>query len=338
MRLGTNPNKDNRGLPAFPMHRIIIPIHIPHHRGYFEHSLEILKLCLESLRLSISGRAAVTLISNGSSPEVVTELRHQYEMGWIDQLLLNQPNRGKVDAIVSVARGAFAELITIADADVMFLPNWLDAIEEIFRVFPECGFASPVPMPGFYHYNTSSVILSNIIQGQLKFQSIVAEDDLERFAQSVGHDPNHEFRKAQIVIQRGQTIACLGAGHFIASFRENVVSAIPKEPSLEALGSADHKWIDEPSDKLGLWRLSTTQAYAYHLGNTPTEWMYDEIEKCRSFAKNLEKQVEREPLPTLRKTIISYLPWQIRRFIIKLIRRFHLYKYIHGYDRSLFET
>src|SRR5688572_16648776 len=139
MREGLNPFK-NSSIESFKQHRVLIPVYIPNKEGYFKDAIEILRLCIESLHRTTVGRASVTVISNGSMLEVVELLQSYLSRGYIQQLVLNGRNWGKIDAVLSTARGRFENLMTIADADVLFRPGWIEAVEEAFRVFPECGF------------------------------------------------------------------------------------------------------------------------------------------------------------------------------------------------------
>lgn len=338
MRKGMNPAKENPRLEGGPRHRIIIPVYIPALDGYFSDSLEILKLCLESLHITTSGKVSITVVSNNSVEEVVEELKRHYRDGWIDQLLLNRSNRGKIDAVVSVARGAFEELITISDCDVLFKANWLEAIEEIFQRFPECGFASPVPNPTLMWYCNLATFLGGMARRELRFEKVVPEEDLDRFAYSIGRSDLYkpEHRRTQLIAKRNGLTACLGCGHFVCTMRKEVLAAMPKYPSLSAIeGNSELFWLDIPPDKLGLWRLATTRAYAYHMGNVVEPWMYDELEKCHRRAA--EPTAQLNELPAVRRSWISRMPWRLRNKLMQGMKRFHLRELIFrrlGYPTS----
>jgi hypothetical protein len=325
MRRGSTPTKQNHQLTGYLRHRVIIPVYIPTLDGYYKDSLAILKLCLESLHATTSGRVSVTAISNNSATEVVTELERYYEMGWIDQLLLNRTNRGKVDAVTSAARGAYEELITISDCDVLFKPGWMEAIEEIFHAFPECGLTAPMPNPGQAWLHTSATILGALKSRELMFDKVVPDADLDLFAQSLGwrKDQNKyqaEHRGAQMVVRRKGTTACVGCGHFVFTIRRQVVQGMPDHPSLTTISNnSEEEWLDSPSDKLGFWRLATTRAYVSHMGNTLEPWMYDKLEiTCH------DKESPGSPklsLPEPQKSWISKLPWRVRRGLVWSLKR-----------------
>lgn len=322
MRTGMNEVVKQDHLSGYLRHRIIIPVYIPHFSGYFEHSLEILKLCLESLRVTTAGQASITIVSNGSAPEVVAFLQRYYEEGWIDQLLLNNVNRGRVDAVVPVARGAYEEFITITDCDVLFSPGWLAAVEKVFRDFPECGFASPVPNPTFAWYYTSATILGGLARRELAFDKVVPDADLDRFAHSIGRPDvfKPEHRESQMILRRNGDAACVGCGHFVFTIRKEVAAAYPKHPCLKALLSGSPQIHDVPPDKLGFWRLATTRAYASHMGNVPEPWMYDELEEYRRRADELALALPGETSPH-RRPWTSRLSWSQRKFLTRVVKK-----------------
>jgi hypothetical protein len=320
VRQGVNPGLEDNGLGGLRRHRVIVPVYIPKLSGYFEHALEVLTLCLESLRLTSEGKASVTLVANGCAPEVVAGLQRQHDCGWVDQLLLNRDNRGKVDAVASVARGAFEELITISDCDVLFKQGWLEAIDEIFETFPECGFASPAPNPGLAWYHTSSTILAALVRGEVRLEKVVPDADLDSFANSIGwpgvFGPSQ--RRSQIVLRRNGASACVGAGHFICTIRKEVVPAVPPDPCGRHVHGAEDRWLDQPPDALGFWRLSTTRAYAYHMGNVPEPWMYRELKECRRSTPSAIKTPR--AVPAAKRTWPTILPARPRRWMTRLIR------------------
>lgn len=324
MREGVNPRKADVRLNPFPRHRVLTPVFIPSDDGYFRHAKEILRLCLESLWLTAHGRVAITVISNGSSPDVVAMLQSLLDRGWIHQLVLNGRNWGKIDAVLSVAHGRFEPLITVADADVLFLPGWVDAVERLFEQFPECGFATPAPNPSLAYLHTTSTIFAALARGQLHFESVVPTADLDQFARSIGRPGvfRPEHRVAQMVVRRNGTAAVVGGGHFVFTLRREVIRRIPRTPSLTALRPlGETAWFDDPPDAFGVWRLSTARAYAYHMGNVPEPWMYEGLERCRSDA---DPAVPVASLPPLRPSVVSRFPLAWRKKALAAIRRYAL--------------
>ena len=314
MREGVNPLKLNPQLEPFGRHRIIVPVYIPSLDGYFRHSLEILRLCLESLYLTTGERGKITVISNNSVKEVLHELEQFYQKGWIDQLIVNRKNWGKIDAVVAAARAVYEEIITISDSDVLFLPGWLESVEDAFYHFPEAGFISPSPSIGGHRYHATSTILGAMLKRELSCAKVVPEEDIDMFERSIGRRFKENHRALQIIVRRSNIIMCVGAGHFVFSVRRQVVQVFPKDPSLTAIGGAEELWLDLPPDRAGYWKLSTPQAYALHMGNVPEPWMYEKLEDIR---RNTRCSLSRPPtLPPCRpEMIIRCIPLRLRNRI-----------------------
>ncbi len=329
MRQGMNPAKDGSVLQAYGRHRIIIPVYIPNLEGYFSSSLEILDLCLKSIQRTVDGRANVTLISNGSDMRVVAALRDYFAEGWIDQLIVNRENRGKVDALVSAARGAFEPFVTLTDFDVLYKPNWIDAVEDIFLQYPECGYVAPVPTGGIWT-GTSTTILSALLAFELRFINIVPHEDLDRFARSIDRPDMYDaYKHVQMVVSRRGRQACVGAGHFAFTMRRELLAGMPQEPSLRAVsGNSEVSRFNWPCDQLGYWRLSTTRAFAYHMGNKAEPWMIDDVASCLDDSHEIGSGGTERPLPPIRRSVVAFIPWRLRYVLVRLIRKSGLYRWL----------
>src|SRR4051812_41344997 len=216
MRIGYNDTKDAPSTIVLRRHRVIMPVYIPHLRGYYEHLPEVLRMTLQSLQLTAAGRARITVVANACCGVALDGLRRHVDEGWIDQLIVNNENWGRIDGALSAARGAYEELITLSDSDVLFKPGWLDVLENLFRTFPECGMASIVPHPAMGGHHTSATVLGALARRELRIEKAVSDEDIDIFARSIG---NKEWvkpaqRAAQIVVRRNGTTACVGSGHF----------------------------------------------------------------------------------------------------------------------------
>jgi hypothetical protein len=310
---------------------VIVPVHLPALTGYFAHGLEILHLMLESVALTTANRAAVTVIVNGCAPEVLSDLQARLDAGTIDQLVVNRQNRGKVDAVVSVTRTAYEDLITLADADVLFVPGWLDAVEQVFSAFPECAVVSPSPNPALAATHTLSTILGLFFTRESRVAHVVPDADLDRFAKSVG-DPNWfsvPYREAHLSVERTGTLACVGAGHYVITMRREIVAAMPTMPSLQALKEgAEQPYLDQPPDRAGLWKLSTPRAFAYHMGNHPEPWMYEELERARAAPVPASSVPS---LPPLHRPWTAAIPWMLRRRLGALLWKWKFLPWLKHY-------
>lgn len=329
MRIGYNDTKDASSSIVLRRHRVIMPVYIPHLQGYYQHLLEVLRMTLESLRTTAAERIRVTVVANASCTEALDRLRAHVDEGWVDQLIINNENWGRIDGVLSAARGAYEELVTLTDSDVLFKPGWLDVLENLFRTFPECGLASVVPHPAMGWHHTSATVLGALARGELRTEKAVTDEDIDIFARSIG---NKEWvkpaqRAAQIVVHRNGTVACVGSGHFVITLRRELLACLPSEPSLKPLGAgSDEKWYDRPMDQHGYWRLASPRAYAYHAGNVPEPWMYEELARwARQNEGGTEhRPVDDSPLPAARRPLVSSIPWRVRYYATRFLHKTRL--------------
>ena len=332
MRIGVNDNKDTPLKAATALHRVVLPVYIPRLDGYFAHALEVLDLCLESLYATAAGQAAVTVVANQCTPEVVDALVAYHRRGRFEQLVVNSENHGRIDGTLAAARGSFEELVTISDSDVLFRHGWPQALEEVFRTYPECGFASVVPHPGAAWYCTSATIVGALATRELSFERIVSDSDIDRFGWSIGRANwvKPEQRQVQMVVRRNGLAACVGCGHFVFTVAREVIASFPTTPCGHPLGGGtDELWVDQPPDRSGYWRLSTPSGYAFHMGNTPEPWMYEELRASQSAGASA--LAPPAPLPPRKRPRVSRAPWAARNLFVRALR--HAGVHTHAAER-----
>jgi hypothetical protein len=278
MRIGQNPTK-NKSVEHSAYHKIIVPIYVPSLEGYFKDGLKITKLCIESLITTKHDKALLAVVNNHSCKEVRDYLQSEFESGRIDQLIHHNKNFGKIDAVVPIARSSQEPLITITDGDVLFKQGWMQAVEEVYDVFPEAGMVSPVPLSTHYMIYTNSTILGALLKGNLKIRKNVIElAPMQKFAESIDRGDiffKKYLRKTHaLTVKRNNTIAIVGCGHFVATYNKDVFNQSPeKYTGLLYASKADKEYLDIPVDKGGFWRLATQKNFAFHMGNHWEDWM-----------------------------------------------------------------
>ena len=298
---------------------IKVPVFIPNLNDYFEHGMQITKLCIESIIKTQHQKSALTIVNNGSCQDVTHYLQQLYLDGKIDQLVHYKENVGKIDAIIPIAREAQEPLITISDGDVLFTKGWIQGVEEVFVNFPEAGMVSPVPHGTVYNTYTVNTLFDGFLKGILVFQSICNPEDMMRFAESIGKAETMYQKQIrlqyQLTVKRKEFSAVVGCGHFVATLRKEVFQYAPQGASKLAYASvADRDYIDFPVEKAKLWRLATVKNYAYHMGNTPTSWMESIFNKLE---KSSIKTIE---IPKRNK---SKLPlWFKKRVVLVIMSRY----------------
>ncbi|SFB30534.1 glycosyltransferase family A protein [Algoriphagus aquimarinus] len=283
MRKGTNPSKADHKMEISSTHRVILSVYIPELKSdYFKDAKTIFKYCIESLLNTVHADTRISIIINGCCEEV-TQLIYDYQKSnqLIDQVFYTRENLGKINAIYSIVKSNLEPLITISDADVMFLPDWQNQVEQVFVDFPEAGMVSPVPSSKGFLYSTASTMYYGLFKGKIKFRNVQDPEGLINFQKSVGSNLYQKIHlEKYLVVSNGINEAVVGCGHFVATLRKEAFEAAPtKVCEFRILGNSDEDYVDEPNDLAGFLRLATLGNYAYHLGNSPQPWMEEKLQQ-----------------------------------------------------------
>ncbi|CAM3670659.1 glycosyltransferase [Flavobacterium chungbukense] len=283
MRIGFNPNKDQQNNDLVYFHQIIIPVYIPNQENYFKDSLAILKLSLESLFRTVHKKTFITIVNNGSCQEVKNYLQELYLNEKIHELL-DTTNIGKLNAILKGIVGHNFPLITITDSDVLFLKGWQDATYSVFDNFPKAGIVCPTPSSRSLRTFTSNIYWDKILSKDLSFSKVKNPFALKNFANSIGSPDfyNEAHIEKYFTISNKNEKAVVGAGHFAGTYRGIIFNDLKiKYSNYKLGGDSESKILDIPVVQNDLWRLSTSDNYAYHMGNVVENWMNDEVSKLQ---------------------------------------------------------
>jgi hypothetical protein len=285
MRVGFNPNKDKIQEPNEFFHQVIVPIYIPHQEGYFKDSFIILQYCLNSLFKTSHTKTYFTIVNNGSCDVVVDYLNSLHQENKIQELI-HTTNIGKLNAVLKGITGQRFPLITITDADVLFLNDWQKATYEIFESFPKAGVVSTTPNSKMFRYLTSNLLFDKGLSKQLFFTKVLNPFAMQTFGHSIGNPKL--YNKVQLdkylTLSKGNVKAVIGAGHFVATYRGDIFDNLKQRNSIYSLGgNSEGDVLDKPVVQNGYWRLSTENNYTYHMGNTIEDWM---SKKMESLIKN----------------------------------------------------
>ncbi|PHS09000.1 MAG: hypothetical protein COA88_05710 [Kordia sp.] len=278
MRIGSNPAKKDKVEIDNTYHRIVIPVYIPNLNDFFKESLEVLKLCLESLYTTVHSNTRISIASNGCCKEVNDYLAVEFEANRIDELYQIKSGIGKINSLYKIINSVKEPLITISDADVLFTSGWQDAVEKIFIDYPKAGMVCPFSYSKGFRELTANIYFDNLFNKNIKVTEIKSPEGLEHFAKSIGNEGFYKdiHKKYGITYQeKGKSRALIGAGHFVATFKRAVFPAYEFKSNLQRLASGEGLYIDSPPVQSGLWRLSTNYNFVYHMGNTVTPMYLD---------------------------------------------------------------
>lgn len=274
MRVGHNPHKDQLLSTPDYLHQLVIPVYIPHQEGYFKDSFKILQLCINSLVATVHAKTFISIVNNGSCNEVKVFLNELYQKNIIQELIHTE-NIGKLNAVLKGITGNTIELVTIADADVLFLNNWQSETTKIFDHVSQAGVVGIVPQFKMYENQCGNVLLANLFNKKMLFCPVKNQEGLIRFYDSVGWDRsyNPDYLKYNLALTINPELQVLiGSGHFVATYKkdvfENIVSYIGYK-----MGGDSEGYLDKLPLEKDYWRLTTQDNYAYHMGNVYEDWM-----------------------------------------------------------------
>jgi hypothetical protein len=344
MRTGTNPAK--KGLPAYSPKRLGVALitYVPFLEGYFNESLEIFGYQLESLRASTEQEFDLLVFDNGSCQPVVDKLQAYYQKKWIDWLILSGHNVGKAGAWNWIFAAMPNELICYADSDVLFRSGWLEATLKVLEAFPQAGMIGA--QPNFFDVMAGKGQAHHKLQEQEAYASVLYQPEksiVEEYCLGIGasDELKEQFLETPLPAVKHNptgTTAVLGASHmqFVIP-REVARQAIPL-PATKGLLRAETMSLDYEVDRLGYLHLSTTQSFVFHMGNTISQKLLEEVGKLPQVASASEATSRggnrRQRRSLLQRTAISLARRpRMRRFFERLYDFFFRVLYSEGEKR-----
>ncbi len=290
MRVGFNPNKDKLLKQSDDFHQIIMPVYIPNQENYFQDALKILEMSLDSLFKTCHSKTFISVVDNGSCAEVSMYLNRLKVEDKIHELI-QTTNIGKLNAVFKALSGHQFSLVTITDADVLFLNGWQNGTYEVFTNFPKAGAVSPVPSSKMYRYHTENIISQKLFSNKLKFTRVKNPEAMKAFAFSIGNEDfyNHAHLSKYLTLESSEFKAVVGAAHFVCTYRGEVFEDRNVNYSNFSLGGdSENRFLDKAVIDKNLWRLSTEDNYALHMGNVVEDWMKNTVLQFSGENYNIE--------------------------------------------------
>ncbi len=302
MRTGTNPAK--AGLPAYQSQKLGIAtiVYIPSLDGYFEHSLEILKYTLASLRATTTQPFDLLVFDNGSCAQVVDELHALHKRGWIEWLILSRHNVGKAGAWNWIFSAMPNEILGYTDSDVLFRPGWLEASLEILGAFPQAGMVSA--QPNFYDVMKGEGKAHLALQGDEAYhfeQYWPPKEVVDEYCLGIGASQElaatfHQNALPVVHHKRQGVRAVIGASHMQFIIPRAVARLVVPLPATRGLLHAETKALDFKIDQLGYLHLSTLRPYVFHMGNNLNPRVLNEVQQITSLGQSRATPPKKAPL------------------------------------------
>jgi glycosyltransferase involved in cell wall biosynthesis len=270
MRLGQNPAKSIESIPKPARVTVAIVSYIPFLSGYYAQSLEVLKVCLESLGESTDTPYDLLVFDNASCPEVRAFLTDAHQQNRIQYLVLSDRNIGKGGAWNFIFQAAPGEFIAYADSDIHFYPGWLSSSLAILEAYPRAGMVTARPMRTPEAFYTSSLewarsepgaTLENgcYIPWETYLQHVLSLGTSEEQARE-WYDSRTDWRLTFNGVQ-----ALIGAAHFQFTVRKAIIQEFL--PFLMSRPMGQVRSLDEQINQAGYLRLTTCDPLVIHMGN-----------------------------------------------------------------------
>jgi len=272
MRLGRNPN-DHKPAHGFTPVVLACVTHLPELTGYHAQRFEVVRTCLQSMRLGHE-ELSVVVWDNGSCPEFRNWLEGEYKP---DHLMLSS-NIGKNAARTALARMIPPDrMMAYSDDDVYFYPGWLEASLDLYNSFPRVSVVTAYPLRVMFRWGCEKTIRKCKSIGQVETGRLMPDEWDDDYAASIGRDvlENRALMERDIdyrVSHDGKRAYCT-AHHcqFIAK-----AETVGRFEMYEPLAMPDEKPFDKAMDAQGL-RLATTDRLARHMGNVIDDKLRSEI-------------------------------------------------------------
>ena len=145
MRKGQNPAKFVKEVARPERITVALLNYIPFLSGFYAETLDVLKVCIDSLGKDAGLPFDLMVFDNGSCAEARDFLVNEKEVGRIQYLILSERNMGKGGAWNVMLAGAPGKIIAYTDSDVLFSPKWLSRSVEILETFPNVGMVTARP-------------------------------------------------------------------------------------------------------------------------------------------------------------------------------------------------
>jgi len=333
MRIGMNPQKEEKKITLQTYHRVIVVVYIPELTGYYQNILQVFRLCLNSLITTKNDQCVITVVNNASCKEVFDFLDKNFSNGEIDCVIHHKENIGKIDAIIGAARGVREPLITMTDTDILFKNGWQENIEEVFKRIKNVGSVSPMSDRKSVNYGTSST-LKDILLHKVKFRYMPIPENFEdhnKILESFNRKQEETNDKMWPVIEKNGVKAILGSGHQVLTIRREILfTTVPSDPCFTLVGgTSEYDYVDEPINRAGGMRLSTYNNFAYHMGNAVEPWMFEVQDN--NMKKGVKVKSNQEPFQLPRGNFGKQYFWWFylwQRIWVKIFNKvYHAKKY-----------
>ena len=272
MRVGHNPARFVEKVAQPAGITVTVVNCIPFLSGYYEQSLDVLKMVVESLHATREEAHPydVMIFDNHSCAEVRGYLNEACVQGKIQYLILSDTNIGKIGAWNFMFGAAQGKYVVFSDGDILFRPGWLQASLELFETFPNVGMVTARPYRASEKFSAATFDWAHKQGGGvLEEGGFLDWETVWEHGRSIGvseEQARSDYPKGiDYRLTYHGKIAYIGASHFQFMTRRDLLKSVIPFPSEQPMRG--ERALDIAFDEMSYLRLNTEKAFVLHMGN-----------------------------------------------------------------------
>lgn len=306
MRIGQNPAKYVKEVAKAERITVAVLNYIPFLSGFYADGLEVLKVCLESIRESADLPFDLLVFDNGSCEEARQYLLDEHQAGRIQFLLLSEKNLGKGGAWNIILAGAPGEIIAYTDSDAYFYKGWLSRSVQLLETFPNTGMVTARPFRTREEFYTNTAAWAESTAGaQAERGQIIPFEVFREFDLSLGQSEEeikqHYETTQDLRLTYNGVSAIAGASHWQFMAYKSVLQQFLPFSMDRPMGQV--RQLDQRMNEAGLLRLMVTDPLAMNMSNT-----------LRNAPGQAAQRAEQRAKPSRGKALLDFPP--VRRVLL----------------------
>ena len=272
MRIGQNPAKYVKEVAKPARITVAVLNYIPFLSGFYAEALEVLKVCLESIRESADLPFDLLVFDNGSCEEARQYLLDEHQAGRIQFLILSEKNLGKGGAWNMILAGAPGEIIAYTDSDAYFYQGWLSRSVQLLETYPKVGMVTARPFRTKEEFYTSTVAWGQTAHGRRRSRrgssspSRSFANSISAWARAKRKSAQHYETTQDVRLTYQGVPAIAGASHWQFTAYKSVLQHFLPFSMDRPMGQV--RQLDQRMNEAGYLRLMVTDPLAMNMSNT----------------------------------------------------------------------
>jgi glycosyltransferase involved in cell wall biosynthesis len=245
--------------------------YIPFLSGFYADGLEVLKVCLESIRAGADLPYDLLVFDNGSCEEARQYLLDEHQAGRIQLLMFSEKNLGKGGAWNMILAGSPGDIIAYTDSDAYFYPGWLSRSVQLLETFPKVGMVTARPFRTKAEFYSQTVQWGETTPGAaVEHGPLIPFETFREFDLSLGQSEaeiKHHYETTEDVRLSFQGVqAIAGASHWQFVAYKSVLQQFLPFSMDRPMGQV--RQLDQRMNETGYLRLMVTDPLAMNMSNT----------------------------------------------------------------------